>query len=63
MMMEPLRSIDSTSGLAGVTDEAIADQGRIRAGQEEKVGVGERPLLPGHPGRQTVAHRMLYSLG
>jgi len=38
-------------GLAGVADEAAVDEGRIPAGQQEQVGVGERPLLPGpgHP--------------
>ena len=41
-------------GLAGVGDEAAVDQGRIPAGQQEHVCVGERPLLPGHPGRQAV---------
>ncbi len=57
--------VNLVRGLAGVADEATVDQGRIRAGQEEQVGVGERPLLPGHSGRQAVAitHRARSSFG
>jgi hypothetical protein len=36
----------------GVADEAAVHQGRLTPAQQEQVGVGKRPALPGHPGRK-----------
>ena len=41
--------VDPRRRLLGVADEAAVDERRLGAVQQQQVGVGERPLLPGHP--------------
>jgi hypothetical protein len=45
-------SPDPGGGLLGVADEPAVDQRRPPAGQEQQVGVRERPRLPDQPGRK-----------
>jgi len=39
-------------GLLRVADEPGVDEGRLAPVQQEQVGVGKGPALPGHPGRE-----------
>ena len=38
--------------LVGVADKPAVNQGRLTAMQQQQVGVGKRPVLPGNPGRE-----------